>query len=128
MPVSVGVLRIVQPRRQCRECPTIIPPDRDLCYFHVRALKPAPLPTNGLDHVARHLREQDRPFLPLLILPLTLNEIAAEMGPGWTRRQVEHAWFSIRQSLGFTATYKSALERMAVLRIVVGVDPCVCER
>jgi hypothetical protein len=80
-----------------------------------------------LAHVERHLREHDRAFLPLLLMPLSAREIAEHMGPGWTRRQVEHSWLRIQATMGLREG-RSGFGRIALLRMAAGIDPCVCER
>lgn len=83
-----------------------------------------------LEHVERHLRERDRIFLPYFLTALTHSEIAEQMGPGWTRRQVETAWMWTKVSMGLRSGSGPvmALNRIELVRIAMGLDPCMCER
>jgi len=118
-------------RQFCRwpGCITEIPADRAHCYFHSRP--PARSTDHRQDrygHVLGHLREQDRPLLEHLITALTHEEIAALMGPGWTRRMVELGLLHINESLCFDVVSgpRAGLHRLAILRIVSGYDRCFC--
>lgn len=63
---------------------------------------------------------------PLLMEPLTQQEIAERLGPGWTQRMVAYAWGAIAQMAGWeTGSFDSA-HRLRLLRIVAGIDPCWC--
>jgi len=81
-----------------------------------------------LRHIAGHLgpHSQDTrlALLPLLVTPLTLDQVAERMGPGWTRRCVEYHWHTMRDQLGLAGR----LARLALYRQLLGADDCWCER
>lgn len=92
-----------------------------------------------LAHIASHLppqrsltgrygRDDLMALMPFLVRPLTLDEIGAEMG--MTRKHVETRWYRLMDMMGFErrpGPASTVLARMALLRIVVGLDPCWCE-
>ena len=115
------------PGRDGRGCLTTISVERESCYFCARR-GPVAVPPTPLEHVRSHLREQDRPLLDPLTQALTLTEVAAELGAGWTERMVEQAWLHIRADMALSdgRPGMQSVERMALLRIVAGLDPCWC--
>ena len=116
--------------KQCPErgCLTTIPAERERCYFHNIHPGPVAVPPTPLEHVRNHLREQDRPLLGPLTQALTMDEVAAQMGPGWTERMVEQSWLHIRADMALSdgRPGMQSVERIALLRIVAGLDPCWC--
>jgi hypothetical protein len=126
---SALAFHLAIPRRQCRECVTIIPADRELCYFCERPPAPQAVPSSRLEHVRAHLRQQDREYLEGLLEAVSLDEIASR-SPGVSRRMVEYAWASIRLTMRLSDGShgnRTGLERMALVRIVAGLDACWCE-
>lgn len=92
-----------------------------------------------LAHVQRHLRERPRlrhrpwmlgPELAELVEPLvsakTIQEIADDLGPGWTWRLIEYRFGLICEEFGIPPS-RQHLQRISLLRLVAGLDPCYCE-
>lgn len=79
-----------------------------------------------LEHVRNHIRPQDRPFFDLLLESVTLDQIAHDLGPGWTRSVVDYHWRCIRSSLGIETDGPSQVTRVVLIRMAYGLDPCFC--
>jgi hypothetical protein len=133
IPLRASLARKFCPGYEGEGCSTQIPGTSERCYFHDRP--PAqrtnvPLWERRLEHLRSHLRVQDQPYLELLIEPLTIAEIAERMGPGYTSSAVNHAWQVIADSLGLNRSggRTPVVDRLALLRIVSGMDRCFCER
>lgn len=87
------------------------------------------------EHVLGHLTPRQRETVMQLVTPATMDEIADRLGMP-TRRSVEHLWVSIRDRLwlflpereGPGNTGTGAALRVALVRILYGIDPCPCGR
>lgn len=79
-------------------------------------------------HVLAHLLPRQRELLPLLVLPLTLDEVADRTGH--SRRAIEDHWVRIRDRLNLpdAAGGSPRLSHVALVRVAYGIDPCFCER
>ncbi len=78
----------------------------------------------GMAHILGHLTPHQRELVPWLLLPLTLDEIAERAGYSG-RTSVEHHWHGIIYRLLLSGG--GAVTRLALLRLVVGMDPCWCK-
>jgi len=85
-----------------------------------------------LTHAERHLcrrrglKEELCPLLHLLLTSMTQQEIADELGPGYTPRLVAYRAAIIFEAL-FIPPSRQHLQRVALLRLVTGLDSCYCE-
>lgn len=84
------------------------------------------------EHVLSHLTPGQRRIALALTTPRTITDIAHELGLA-SRRSVEGSWIAIRDRLwidgeegGNTGT--GAALRVALVRIMYGIDPCPCGR
>lgn len=87
-----------------------------------------------IGHIRAHLRagytrsrERNLAVLDWLLEPLTLDEVAERLGPGYTRRMVELSFEYILRTMPLDAPATAPLRRLAILRIAAGLDPCWCE-
>jgi hypothetical protein len=89
--------------------------------------------------VTEHLDHNQCDVAALLLEPYDLDKVAERLsarsldaGNGVTTyRMVEHLWRSIREDCYLTAEYgitSSPAARIALARMVWGLDPCWCER
>ncbi|HAM56457.1 MAG TPA: hypothetical protein DCQ64_14090 [Candidatus Rokubacteria bacterium] len=90
------------------------------------------------EHLAEHLRarknghgwalgEELVPLMALMLGTGTIREVSEGLGPGWTWRLVDYRWSLIRDTLHIPQSPQH-LERVALLRLAVGLDPCfVCD-
>ena len=112
---------------------------------------PTPLrqePTRELQHIRDHLRGSLRTYaqdpdiegklddlmavVGVMCLPVTMDEAASRLGPGWTRRHIETRMERILDVLmldqgGRRQTTGYAVTRVGLVRRVLGVDRCWCD-
>lgn len=80
-----------------------------------------------LAHVESHVRPRDRQFVVWLLKPMTIQEIANEIH--YSRSASEKAWQDIKISLALPdGSGTQSIARLALLRLVLGLDDCVCQR
>jgi hypothetical protein len=101
-----------------------VPIGRRLCYSHQRRRDILDAQAERFEHVLHHLRESDRVYLQYLVMPLTIAQIAEQLGPGYTSRMVETAWLHICSAMGSEAR---AISRLQLLRTVACLEPCFCQ-
>lgn len=86
------------------------------------------------EHVLAHLTPAQRDVALRLATNATMDDIAAELDT--TRRSVEHRWVAIRDRLWIFDEHREgpansgtgAALRVALVRILYGIDPCPCGR
>lgn len=78
----------------------------------------------AVDHLRQHLNEEQATVLDWLVLPLTLEDVAERLGPGYTRRWVEYRYHAILERFGIE--HRNAAARVALLRLYYGLEPCWC--
>ena len=111
---------------QCARCQTQIPTDRTHCYFCAKRIPPEIVAS---PHPEVHVPRDLLPMYDLLLQPLTLDEIAARLGAGWTRRMIETAFHRIRNAIGLTSTPgRQTIDRIALVRVSARLDECWCRR
>lgn len=91
-------------------------------------------PANGelprLEHVQSHLPPRARDVLPLLLEAISIEEVAARLGAGYSRRYVDLAAEQVKIAYlpeGMEFNSPPAYARMRALRIAIGIEPCWCD-
>lgn len=80
------------------------------------------------DHVLGHLSPSQRRVALVLSRAVTIDDAAAELH--MTRRSLEHQWHALRDRLALTGEGpgSSGVSRVALTRVLLGIDPCHCGR
>lgn len=83
------------------------------------------VPSEPSRHILAHLSPSEARIALVLIHPVTVTEAAAALH--LSRRSVEYQWHRVRDVLGLPGSDKPgsvAATRVALTRVMLGIDPC----